>query len=135
MVNTHVANTLAATNGIEYTFRQHDSATVDIPSEVDMLFIDTWHIYGHLKRELAKHHPSVKKYIIMHDTTVDEWEGESIRMGMDIPKQVQESGYPEEEIRKGLWPAVEEFLAEHSEWKIKERFTNNNGLTILERVH
>jgi len=35
---------------------------------------------------------------------------------------------------KGLWPAVEEFINEHPEWKIKERFTNNNGLTILERV-
>jgi hypothetical protein len=34
---------------------------------------------------------------------------------------------------KGLWPAVEEFLAAHPEWKIEKRFTNNNGLTILAR--
>jgi hypothetical protein len=34
----------------------------------------------------------------------------------------------------GLWPAIEEFLAEHSEWEIQQRFTNNNGLTILARV-
>ena len=34
----------------------------------------------------------------------------------------------------GLWPAIEEFLAEHSEWEIEQRVTNNNGLTILVRV-
>jgi cephalosporin hydroxylase len=102
--------------------------------ETELLFIDTWHIYGHLKRELERWNPYVSKYIIFHDTTVDEWYGESIRMGMNIEQQVRESGYPEEEIRKGLWPAIEEFLEEHPEWEIKERFTNNNGLTILKRV-
>jgi len=35
----------------------------------------------------------------------------------------------------GLWPAVEEFLAEHpSEWALQHRYTNNNGLTVLKRV-
>ena len=35
---------------------------------------------------------------------------------------------------QGLWPAVEEFLNEHSEWQLETRYTNNNGLTILKRV-
>jgi hypothetical protein len=39
-----------------------------------------------------------------------------------------------EEINRGVWPAIEEFLAAHPEWILKERFTNNNGLTILQRV-
>ena len=30
-------------------------------------------------------------------------------------------------------PAVEEFLAEHTEWELRERFRNNNGLTVLAR--
>ena len=34
---------------------------------------------------------------------------------------------------KGLWPAIEEFLTDNHEWYLKERFENNNGLTILER--
>ena len=51
-----------------------------------------------------------------------------------IKKEAVESGLTEEEIRKGLWPAVEEFLIEHPEWKLKERYTHNNGLTILQRV-
>lgn len=102
--------------------------------ETDLLFIDTWHIYGQLKRELAYWHSSVKKYIIMHDTTVDEWQGETLRDGSNPHKQSVESGIPVEEITKGLWPAIEEFLAEHPEWKLEKRFVNNNGLTILARV-
>ena len=119
-------------NSIDYMFVIGDSAKVSIP-ETDLLFIDSWHIYGHLKRELAKHHSKAKKYIIMHDTTIDGEEGESIRCKWDTAEQSKKYGYPEEEIRKGLWPAVEEFLQEHPEWTLKERFVNNNGLTILEK--
>ena len=100
----------------------------------DLLFIDTWHVYALLKRELAYWHAHVRKYIILHDTTVDEWQGETIRNGWDAHQQSAETGYPVEEITKGLWPAVTEFLAEHKEWYLKERFTNNNGLTILARI-
>jgi hypothetical protein len=68
----------------------------------------------------------------MHDATVDEWYGESIRGNQhDIARQSRESGFPPDEIAKGLWPAITEFLAEHPEWKLEERFTNNNGLTVL----
>ena len=118
---------------IDYNFIQADSAKVEIP-EVDILFIDSWHVYGHLKRELKNSHQKVKKFIIMHDTTVDEFIGESIRMGFAVDKQSQETGYSRDEIIRGLWPAVEEFLNENKEWTLKERFINNNGLTILERL-
>ena len=113
-------------------FYEHSDLTCPI-EDTDLLFIDTWHIYGQLKRELALWNAHVRKYIIMHDTTVDEWLGESVRCGYPILLQSQHFGFPVEEIVKGLWPAIDEFLKEHPEWKIKERFTNNNGLTILER--
>jgi hypothetical protein len=115
-------------------FREESDLTCPI-EKTDLLFIDTWHVYGQLKRELARWNSSVNKYIVMHDTTVDGEIGESIRMHYEhnIEEEVKQTGWPEEEIRKGLWPAVEEFLAEHPEWILKERFTNNNGLTILER--
>jgi hypothetical protein len=102
--------------------------------ETDLLFIDTWHTYPQLKRELEYWNTSVKKYIIMHDTTVDEFVSESVRCNLDIEKQSRESGFSVEDIRKGIWYAIEEFLQEHSEWKVEERFTNNNGLTILSRI-
>lgn len=69
----------------------------------------------------------------MHDTTVDEWDGETIRCGWNAHEQSAQTGIPVEEINKGLWPAIEEFLATHPEWVIDRRYTNNNGLTILKR--
>jgi hypothetical protein len=102
--------------------------------ETDLLFIDTWHVYGHLKRELAYWYSSVKKYIIMHDTTVDEWIGETIRCRWNAQQQSKETGIPVDEINKGLWPAIEEFLKDHPEWVIEKRYTHNNGLTILKRL-
>lgn len=101
--------------------------------ETDMLFIDTWHIYGQLKRELRYWNKYVTKYIVMHDTTVDAIRGETLRNGWDPVKQSQESGIPVEEITKGLWSAVEEFLNDHPEWELAARYYNCNGLTILQR--
>lgn len=121
-------------NGIDYKFIQADSAKVNLP-KVDLLFIDSWHVYAHLKRELDNNHDKVSKYIIMHDTTIFEHLSESICFGWDVRKQSIETGYPEDEIRIGLWPAVEKFLNENKDaWRLKQRFTNNNGLTILERI-
>ena len=109
---------------------------LDYPDDesFDLIFIDTWHIYGHLRRELAKFAPMCNKYIIMHDTEIDSLFGESLRLNNDIIKESQESGYSVDEICKGLHPAVTEFLEAHTEFKLKQRFTNCNGLTILERV-
>jgi hypothetical protein len=122
-----------ANEGINCVF--HHQSDLECPLEqTDLLFIDTWHIYGHLKRELTRWHSYVGKYIIMHDTTVDEWHGETIRCGWNAQQQSIQTGIPVDEINKGLWPAIEEFLASHPEWKLEERFVNNNGLTILSRV-
>lgn len=118
---------------INFQFIEGNDIYVDLP-KADIYFIDTWHVYGHMKRELNKFKNSVNKYIIMHDTTVDEIYGETIREKMDAAKQAKESGYPLEEILRGIWPAVEEFLKENPNFKLKERFTNNNGLTVLEKI-
>lgn len=100
--------------GIELTFIQQDSAKVEL-KPVDLLFIDTWHIYGHLKRELA---------------------AEGIRCGLDsqqIAEVAAKVGYPANEVNRGLKPAIDEFLAAHPEWTLHKVYTNNNGLTILKR--
>lgn len=124
---------LSAAEGLQTVF--HQKSDLECPIETtDLLFIDTWHVYGHLKRELARWNPHVRKYIILHDTTVDEWYGETIRNGWDAVRQSRESGIPVDEIRKGLWPAVAEFLLQHPEWTVRERFVHNNGLTILEKT-
>jgi len=100
----------------------------------DMVFIDTWHVYGQLKRELAKFRNIAKKYIILHDTTVDGEKGETIRRGWNAEQQSLETGIPVEEILRGLWAAVEEFLKDNDEWELVHRYKNCNGLTILRRV-
>lgn len=124
---------LCKSEGINAKFLEQSDLVCPL-LQTDLLFIDTWHIYGQLKRELARWHGSVSKYIIMHDTTVDEWKGETIRLGWNADVQSKQFGIPVEEINKGLWPAVQEFLDSHSEWKLEKRLTNNNGLTILARV-
>jgi len=111
----------------------HGSDLECTPEPCELLFIDTWHVYGQMKRELARWASSASKYIIMHDTTIDGEQGESLRDKHDIKKESQQFGIPEHEIRRGIWPAIEEFLRDNTEWTLLHRFTNNNGLTILKR--
>jgi len=121
---------------IDATFVQGSDLDIPLPEPADLVFIDTWHVYAQLKRELDRYEPLAKKYIVLHDTTVDEWQGETIRLGWSAEEQSNATGFPVEEINKGLWPAVEEFLEKHKGvWELKKRYTNNNGLTILSRVH
>jgi hypothetical protein len=112
---------------------EEDSAKVILPP-VDLLFIDTFHVYAHLKRELAHHHANVRKYIVMHDTVADAFHGEVVRCNLNVFELWQKTGYSVEEMTKGLAQAIQEFLAAHPEWKIKSHYSNNNGLTVLERV-
>lgn len=120
---------------IPFRFLKISSLDVEIPDETDMLFIDTWHIYGQLKRELEKHHSKVKKYIIMHDTEIDKIEGESVRLEVDIDEECQRSGFSKEDVTKGIGYAIVEFVQKHSdEWNVFVHYPYNNGLTVLKRV-
>lgn len=122
-----------ASAGIRATF--YKESDLECPIEpTELLFIDTWHVYGQLKRELARWSPHVSKYILMHDTTVDGALGESFRTGANIQRVAKQSGFTEEEVRRGLWPAITEFLAANPEWRLEFRYMNNNGLTVLSRV-
>jgi hypothetical protein len=105
-----------------------------INENYDITFIDTWHIYGHLKRELEKFSKVTNKYIIMHDTTVDAFQGETIRCGWDANKQSLDTGIPVDEINRGLQLAIDEFLEINKNWILFEKYENNNGLTILKRI-
>jgi hypothetical protein len=119
---------------IDVRYEWKSNLLIEVDEPVDLVFIDTYHVYGQLRRELAHFGPMTKKYIIMHDTTVDGITSESIRNNHDIQAKMEETGYSEEDIKEGLWRAVEEFVAQFPEWKIKERFVNNNGLTVLEKI-
>lgn len=94
--------------------------------ETDMLFIDTWHSYQQLSKELELHVDKVKKYLIFHDTTlfgdVDEKDWYNLK-----------EKHTSSPTKQGLNTAIDEFLLKNLEWKLLEKFVNNNGLTVLEK--
>ena len=116
---------VASEFGLDYEFIQANVLEIEI-EETDLLFLDTWHSYKQLKSELKLHSHKARKYIIFHDTTSyantdetnyeflgEEWKGEGI----------------------GIWRAIEEFLEDNKNtWILTEGFTNNNGLTIINRI-
>lgn len=100
-------------NGTEFKFITGNTLGIEI-EPVDLLFIDTYHIYNQLKAELALHSRNAKKWIICHDTETFGRVGENGNF-------------------RGLAYAVEEFIDENKYWKIEKIYYNNNGLTILKR--
>ena len=103
---------MAATHaGVSFGFILGDTTQIRLASQTELLFIDTWHVYAQLKRELALHAPLTTKFIILHDTTVDGELGTSVRRGWNTASQARATGFAEADIRKGLWPAIAEFLA------------------------
>ena len=91
----------------DFTFTCVDTAAdkLDI-EETDLLFIDTNHTYEQCSKELKIHGHKVRKYLVFHDTTLCP----------DLNK------------------AIDEFLKDNLNWKVKEIFTHNNGLTVLEKT-
>jgi len=116
---------VAESYGIDFKFVESDVLKVTI-DQTDLLFLDTWHSYDQLKGELALHSSKVNKYIVMHDTTTYAHKNEALTS--------EHSEIVEVETGKGIWPAVEEFLASTTEWELLERHINNNGLTVLKRI-
>ena len=114
------------------------------PNETyDLTFIDTWHVYGQLKRELDKFSKITNKYIIMHDTEIDGIHGETKRsnglynnlyINNNLDGLVARTNIPKDEILKGILPAIDEFLNSNTDWVMHKQFKNNNGLTILKKI-
>ena len=98
--------------GVAFTFHQqnsHDGTCCPEPTE--LLFIDGCHQYNSVRQDL-RHAAIAKRYVVLHDTNEER----------------------DRAFGDGVVNAMDEFLAQHSEWRIKERYINNNGLTVLERV-
>lgn len=142
--NTETVAQVARENGVEYRFLTGSDLELPLDclnglypegeSTNDLTFIDTWHNYGQLKRELARFAPRTNRYIIMHDTEIDGVRGESVRMRTDIEAECARTGIPVEEARLGLGRAIDEFIECHPVWTIVVQRRNNNGLTVLEKL-
>lgn len=105
-----------AANAVGVNFQSITANTLELPpiERADMLFIDTYHTAAQVKGELDRHAAQVAKIIAFHDTEAP-W------------GQVGEDGGP------GVMLGVERWLADHPEWVIAERHTNNHGLVVLRR--
>jgi len=106
--NQHLFEKYAKEHGVIFRAFELDSLHFASAYEVDLLYIDTWHVYQQLVAELKLHSPFVNKYIVMHDTNAKP------------------------ELRK----VIKEFLAnsKNQHWKMIEQNTNNVGYTVLENT-
>lgn len=117
---------LANEYNIDFSFRLENSLESTI-EECDLLFIDTWHDYLQLKKELFRHSHKVSKYIILHDTETYGYKDEAIYENYNENR-------PETNLPKGLCPAIDEFLYTNRNWVLWERYARNNGITILKKM-
>lgn len=118
------------TNDITFEFKLGNTLEIEL-EETDLLFIDTFHVYKQLRKELELHANKSKKYIILHDTTLYGFKNE-----ISGPEQFglsNETIFSTIEDKEGLRLAVQEFLAANPHWSVEKVFENCNGLTILKR--
>jgi len=116
---------------VEYEFIQSSSLDINL-EPTDLLFIDTWHTYNQLLGELNRHYDKVLKWIILHDTTLF---GTIDEPAYDRELATNYSISSDQNQKMGLWPAVEDFLANRPEWKVEYRWHHCNGLTVLSRTN
>lgn len=105
--------------GKDYSYIQADVLDIEI-EQTDFLFIDTYHCYEQLSKELKLHSNKVNRYIAFHDTFTYGRVGESL-------------SYQSFSGTKGILCAIEEFLEENKNWQIVHDVDYNNGLIVIEK--
>jgi hypothetical protein len=97
--------------GVSWFFHQQDTHLPDFRiAPTELLFIDGCHKYESVKADLRQAE-YVSRFILLHDTLQSR----------------------DDKFGDGVVPAMMEFLSV-SPFKIRESFTNCNGLTVLERI-
>lgn len=121
LLNVAVVNNVWTGKIGRTTFQPRVGDSLKIVIEpTDLLFIDTWHVYKQLFAELMRHadplERKVRKYIVLHDTFTFGWRGED----------GSEPG-----LRTAAWHFQKQTTPT---WGVKYDWSNNNGLTVLERA-
>lgn len=80
----------------------------------DFLFIDTYHTYTQIKKELELHGNVPRKFLAFHDTRTYGSRGEDKK-------------------RPGIMAGINEFIDSNPHWKIDLVKKNNNGFIVLVR--
>lgn len=124
-----LARKVSRENNIHFNFYKNNDMNITFNGPVDMLFIDSLHIYCHLTYELETFCPYVNKYICFHD--IDYPWG-----FMDEPYTGGYDHYPSwiDKNKRGLLQAVIDFLERHPEWTFLEHRKNSHGFGVLKRI-
>ena len=122
---------IAAKEGKDVSYYEGNCLDVEI-EETDLLFLDTWHVYDQVIAELNLHASKAKKYIVFHDTITFGFVDEQNKVRFGIP-EVDDS-LKDGTKNVGIFNAIVQFMVENPEWKFKAHRTNNNGLTVIERI-
>ena len=118
---------LCKEEGLDFTFIQADVLKIEI-EPTELLFIDTFHCYSQLRQELELHGNKASKYLIFHDSQSYAHTDEN---GFWLTPEMI-ANY-KDEGKKGLIPAINEFLEANPHWVLDHHYTNNNGLMVLKR--
>lgn len=121
-----LAKEVAKENGIDFTFWRINDKYIEIES-TDLLFIDQFHTYCHLTYELETFSRKVHKYICIPYLNTWGYQDENTYTG-------NYAEYPSsyDKMKRGLIPAITDFLSRHPEWNLIE-YHNHNGLAVLIR--
>lgn len=100
----------AQANTIDFKFIKGSSIDPNLVTPVDLLHIDSYHVYNHLLNELITHAPLVNKYIVFHDTRHTK-------------------------SASGLLKAIVHYITEiEQSWQIVDHYIINAGYTVIKRI-
>ena len=110
----------------DFVFTLGNSQTLELEEDADMIFIDTLHQGWLLEIELSRFALRAKRFLVLHDTHLFAYNDEVSNTACH-----NTSGG----CTAGLMPAVNKFLdLNRDNWGVMVQFSNNNGLTVLERL-
>ena len=111
------------TEGVTLKLYQQKTHLHKLEAPVDMACIRGWHCYKQVLLEL-ENLVDTKKYILLHDSKIDEFVSESVRCGANCKALAVQNDWKLTDVQRGIWPAIEKFVEDHKEWVI----------TVLERI-
>lgn len=98
----------------EHKYVYNSCVIRDLKDKCDLLYIDTINNFKIKKLELDKYSPLVNKFILIR--------------GTEMYSNIDQLG-----AGPGLLKAIDEFIKENKEWKIKTSINEMDGLTVLEK--
>ncbi len=102
----HLFDGYIASNQLQVALHEGDSLSANTNKETDFLLVDSKHSYAHVTRELQRFAPVTKKYIMIHDTT----------------------------LQPAVYKAVQDFIAQNDDWVEVEHCVLNVGYAVIEHI-